>query len=89
MGQHLGGSANLTEGPHWAWLSPLDRAKSFVPISDPRTRQYNYSLEVPLEYIDKARIGITPEIPTGYTIIDFDLRDVALNDFYIHPYERR
>lgn len=87
--QHLGNSANLTDGPHWAWLSPLDRAKSFVPISDPRTRLYNYSLDVPLEHIDKARIGITPEIPTGYSIVDFDLRDVALNDFSIHPSERR
>jgi hypothetical protein len=87
--QRLGNSASLTEGPQWGWLSPLDRAKSFVPISDPRTRQYQYSLDVPLEYIDKARIGITAEIPTGYTIVDFDFRDVALNDFYIKQNARR
>jgi hypothetical protein len=90
--QRLGESETFSfnEGhPRWAWLSPLDRGKTFVHTSDPRTRQFSYQLEIPLEHIDRARIGITPEMTTGYTVVDFDFRDVSLSDYYVTSPSRR
>jgi hypothetical protein len=83
--QRLGDSFNFAIGPRWAWLSPLDRGKTFFPISDPGTRRETYAMEVPLEYLDKARIGITPEIATGYTLVDFDFRDVTPANYHVPP----
>jgi hypothetical protein len=87
--QVLADNANFNDGPHWTWLSPLDRAKAFLHTSDPATRRYSRTMEIPLESVDKARIGITPEIPTGYSLVDFEFRDLLLSDFAVKPYDRR
>ena len=52
----LGNFGNPTSVPQWAWLSPLDRAKTFFNISDPRTRRYPYYMEVPLDIPTKRAI---------------------------------
>jgi len=86
--ERLGGSYdkyNLILDPYVAWLSPLDRAKASFPVSDPRTRRDIYAMEVPLEYLDQAKIGVTPEIATGYTLVDFDFRDVSLPSYHVPP----
>jgi hypothetical protein len=85
----LGNFGNPTSGPQWAWLSPLDRAKTFFNISDPRARRYPYYMEVPLEHLAEAKISITPEVPTGYTMVDFDFPDVALADNRVRPQSER
>ena len=81
----LGDLANLAGGPRWAWLSPLDRGKTFFPTSDPSTRRYNYYMEVPQEHLDKARISLMPEIPTAYSVINFDFPAVTLSTYYLVP----
>ena len=86
--QRLGDSYdnyNLIIGPYVAWLSPLDRAKASFPVSDPATRRDVYAMEVPLEYLDQAKVGITPEIATGYALVDFDFRDVSLPTYHVPP----
>jgi hypothetical protein len=80
-----GASYSIIIGSYQAWLSPLDRAKASFPVSDPRTRREVYSMEVPLEYLDQAKIGITPEIATGYALVDFDFRDVSLFTYEVSP----
>ena len=83
--QQLRDYGNPSTGPHWAWLSPLDRANTFFNISDPRTRLYQYYVEVPLEHVDQAKIGITPEILNGYSIVNFDFPDVPLSSYHAEP----
>jgi hypothetical protein len=85
----LGNFGNPTSGPQWPWLSPLDRAKTFFNISDPRMRRYPYYMEVPLEHLAAAKISITPEVPTGYNVVDFDFPDVALADNRVRPASER
>jgi hypothetical protein len=75
--ERLGSRFDFTIGPHWAWLSPLDRSRAAFPVSDPRTRREVYSMEVPMEYLDQAKVGVAGDVATGYTLVDFDFRDVT------------
>ena len=83
--QRLGDNGNPTTGPRWAWLSPLARGKTFFNTSDPRTRLYTFYVEVPLEHVDQSKISITPELLTGYTLVNFDFPDVMLSSYRVEP----
>jgi hypothetical protein len=76
-------------GPQWAWLSPLNRARTFFNTADSRTTIYKFGLEVPLEQIGKAKISVTPEIPAGSSLVDFDLPDLPLAPNRISAYFER
>lgn len=76
----LGDYGNPTSGPQMAWLSPLDRSKTFFNLSDPQYRTHP-GPEVPMEYLDHARIAVTPEYVTGYSVADFDFANVSLSQF--------
>ena len=81
----LGAYGNPVTGPQTAWLSPLDRGKTFFNLSDPKYRQYPVPLEVPMEHLANARIAVTPEFVTGYSVVNFDLPDVPLSKYWIEP----
>jgi hypothetical protein len=42
-------------------------------------------MEVPQEHLDKARISLLPEIPTAYSVINFDFPAVTLSTYYLVP----
>ena len=42
-------------------------------------------MEVPLEHLDEGKIAITPEIPTGYTVVDFSFADITLSNYVARP----
>ena len=81
----LGNYGNAAPGPQMAWLSPLDRGKTFFNLSDPQDRYYAIPTEVPEEHIANARIAVTPEVVTGYSVVRFDLPDVPLSKYWIEP----
>lgn len=81
----LGDFGNPANGPQLAWLSPLNRSKTFFNLSDPAYRRYPITVEVPMEYLDHARIAVTPELPTGYAVVNFDLGEVALSKYWVEP----
>ncbi len=67
------------------WLSPLDRGKTFFNLSDPKYRVYMSPFEVPMEHLTNARIGVTPEFVTRYSVVNFDLPDVLLSKYLVEP----
>jgi hypothetical protein len=81
----LGSYGNPTTGPQTAWLSPLDRGKTFFNLSDPKYRLYAMTLEVPMEHLANARIAVTPEFVTGYSVVNFDLPDIPLGKYWMDP----
>jgi hypothetical protein len=81
----LGAYGNPTTAPQAAWLSPLDRGKTFFNLSDPKYRRYPITVEVPMEHLANARIAITPEFATGYSIVDFDFPDLPLSQYWVEP----
>ena len=81
----LGNYGNPTFGPNTAWLSPLDRGKTFFNLSDPKYRRYPITMEVPMEHLANARVGVTPEVVTGYSVVNFDLPDIPLSKYWIEP----
>lgn len=81
----LGNYGNPTFGPNTAWLSPLDRGKTFFNLSDPKYRRYPITFEVPMEHLANARIGVTPEFVTGHSVLNFDLPDISLSKYWIEP----
>ena len=75
-----------TKLSHQPLLTPLDRRTSYFSLSgpdDPRTA------DVPAEDLDGARIGVTPEVTTGYATIHFDLPDITLSDYCRPPKQGR
>ncbi len=81
----LGNYGNPATSPQTAWLSPLDRGKTFFNLSDPKYRLHASFMEVPMEHLGNARIGVTPEFVTGYSVVNFDLRDIPLSKYWIEP----
>jgi hypothetical protein len=85
----LGAFGNPTTGPQTAWLSPLDRGKTFFNLSDPKYRRYPVTVEVPMEHLANARIAVTPEFVTGYSVVNFDFPDIPLSKYWIEPRKLR
>jgi hypothetical protein len=81
----LGDCGNPTNGPQASWLSPLDRGKIFFNLSDPQYRRHPISMEAPMEHLANARIAITPEFATEYSMVNFDFSDLPLSKYWIEP----
>ena len=77
---------NYSSGPGVSELSPLDRARTSFGLSDPKyRRRLNSAGGVPLEHLSQARIAITPEFITGYSVARFDIPDVPLSKYWVEP----
>jgi hypothetical protein len=82
---HLGSFGNYSVGPQMALLSPLDRGKTYFLLSDPKYRKHATSYAVPMEHLAHARIGVTPEVVTGYSVTNFDISNVPLSKYWEEP----
>ena len=81
----LGIYGNYSGGPQVSWLSPLDRGMTSFGLSDPRYRRRSNFGGVPMERLGHARIGVIPEVVTGYSVTNFDIPDVSLSKYWVEP----
>jgi hypothetical protein len=84
---HLGDSSTYFPGPRQDWLSPLNRRQKFFRLATDPSGPGSQWL-VPRDVVPRARIAITPEETTGYSIMTYDLEDVRLSDYVVPPYRR-
>ncbi len=71
----LNDSFSAVSGPRVAWLSPVARGTTFLGVSRGEQRYPGTVLE---EDLGRARIGVMAEVVTGYAVVEFDFRDVAM-----------
>jgi hypothetical protein len=82
--EKMGSSAPFAAGPRSTWLEALDRRQTFFRLVEV-PRQRDSPFYVPRTALATARIAITPEIVTGYSILKFDLKDVTLSQYFVPP----
>jgi hypothetical protein len=85
--QALGDSAPYAGGPRWTWLSALERRQTFFRLAvDPKGLGQQWL--VPQEALATAKIAVTPEIVTGYSVLKYDFRNMALGNYVAPPLRR-
>jgi hypothetical protein len=82
--QSLGDSAPYSTGPRSTWFSVLDRRQTFFRLTDHADQPGSQWL-VPRGVLPSAKIGITPEIVTGYTVVPYRLTGVRLGQYSVPP----
>ena len=80
--QFLGDSAPYSTGPRSTWLSVLDRRQTFFRLTD-HAEQPGSQWLVPRGILPSAKIGITPEIATGYRVVSYRLTGVRLGQYWV------
>jgi hypothetical protein len=83
----LGDSAPYAGGPRWTWLTALDRRQTFFHLAgDPKGPGSQWV--VPRSVVPAAKIAITPEIVTGYSVLKYRLTGIKLSRYWVAPYQR-
>jgi hypothetical protein len=85
--ERLGNGRPSVSLPRSTWLSPLDRRQAYFQIAEEPKGSGSQWL-VPRIALDSVKIAVTPEITTGYSVLKYDLRDLALNNYVVPPVRR-
>jgi len=81
--QRLGDSATVIPRPRETWLSPLKRRQTFFRLTEEEPRSPGSKWLVPRNVLTSARIAITPEHITGYSILKYEIPNLELSNFVI------
>ena len=65
-------------GPQTTWLSPLNRRQTSFNLTNDARQVPGNRWQVPAPFLSSARIEITPEEITGYSVVHFDFADALL-----------
>jgi len=84
-GRWLGDASVSVPGPRQAWLSPVERQDAFFRASERDWKAPGGQWLIPRTLIGSLKIGVTPDIDTGYAVVDYDLTDVPLSRFVLPP----
>ena len=82
--EKIGSSAPFAGGPRSTWLEALDRRQMFFRLAD-TPRKLDSPFYVPRTALATARIAITPEIVTGYSVLKYDIKGVTLSKYFVQP----
>ena len=81
----LNSSRTLLDYPTGTWLSPVDRADTYFPLTDEEHHSKPAAKwQTPREVLPTARIGITPSISQGSALIYYELPNVRLDEYKVH-----
>jgi len=82
----LGDGKAFVTGPRSTWLTALDRRQTFFFLAEePKPGWIN---TVPVRVLASAKIGITPEIVAGYSVLKYRLSGVKLSRYWVRPMQR-
>jgi hypothetical protein len=72
-------------GPRLTWLSPVDRWQTSFQITDNPSNAPGSQWLIPRSALPNLEIVITPELITGYQIVDYRFPDLDLKDYVVKP----
>ncbi len=78
--QGLGDSSIFVPYASETWLSPLNRRQTFFNLTTFRGGLFYESLASP-EALANSKVTVTPEFVTGYSLVNFELKNARLSDY--------
>jgi hypothetical protein len=70
-----------SSSPRPTWLSPLNRHESSFALAAHWTNAPGEQWRAPMDALDSGHVTLTRELPVGYSLLRYELKNVRLQDY--------